>query len=79
MRTIIDIPQQALAQLDGLCKREGISRAEAIRRAVSIYLRQQTPADSDEAFGLWQNRKTQGREYEDALRDEWGSPDEPGS
>jgi len=72
MRTIIDIPDQALKALDRLCKREQISRAEAIRRAVRLFLRQQLPSGVDnEVFGLWREREAQGRDYEDRLRNEW--------
>lgn len=78
MRTIIDLPEMALHELDSLCKRERISRAEAIRRAVRNYLRQQQPRDADQqAFGLWRDRAISGTDYEDALRDEWPS-NEPG-
>ena len=34
MRTIIEVPPAQLDELDRLCKREGISRAEAIRQAM---------------------------------------------
>jgi hypothetical protein len=71
MRTIIDVPEQALKSLDRLCKREGISRAEAIRRAVRLFLGQQLPPDDGDIFGLWREREIQGRDYEDRLRDEW--------
>ncbi len=78
MRTIIDVPEQALKALDRLCQRERISRAEAIRRAVRLFLGQQLPASDDEIFGLWRDREIQGRDYEDKLRDEWSNR-EPGS
>lgn len=71
MRTIVDIPEQALKALEHLCQRERISRAEAIRRAVRLFLQQKLPADANGAFGLWRDRDTQGRDYEDRLRDEW--------
>ena len=71
MRTIIDVPDQTLKALDRLCKREQISRAEAIRRAVRLFLRQQLPHGDNEVFGLWRERETRGRDYEDRLRNEW--------
>ncbi len=73
MRTIIDVPEQALKALDRLCQRERISRAEAIRRAVRLFLGQQLPTDDDNVFGMWRNHKTQGRDYEDKLRGEWSN------
>jgi hypothetical protein len=71
MRTIVDLPKNALAALTRLCRREKISRAEAVRRAVSLYLGQQARQPEAEVFGLWRGRKLEGRAYEDRLRDEW--------
>jgi metal-responsive CopG/Arc/MetJ family transcriptional regulator len=49
-RTIIDIPETQLHDLDARCASLGISRAEAIRRAVEAFLRESASAG---AFGLW--------------------------
>jgi hypothetical protein len=38
MRTIVDLPPEQIKALDGYRKREGISRAEAVRRAVACFL-----------------------------------------
>ncbi len=38
MRTIIDLPQTQIKALDLYRKREGISRAEAVRRAVEAFI-----------------------------------------
>jgi metal-responsive CopG/Arc/MetJ family transcriptional regulator len=51
-RTIIDLPPAQLRDLDAMCASLGISRAEAIRRAVQAFLLK--PADNDaRCFGLW--------------------------
>jgi metal-responsive CopG/Arc/MetJ family transcriptional regulator len=51
-RTIIDLPPSQLRDLDALCASLGISRAEAVRRAVQAFLLE--PVDSDfHCFGLW--------------------------
>ena len=71
MRTLIDLPQQAVAALAEICRRERISRAEAIRRAVALYVTQRKSTSEEEVFGLWRKRKLEGRAYEDKLRDEW--------
>jgi hypothetical protein len=69
MRIKIDLPKKAIDALAEVCRREKISRAEAIRRAVAVYLRQHRPPEvSDEAFGIWQGRAKDGREYEEGLR-----------
>ena len=51
-RTIIDLPSSQLKDLDSRCRSEGISRAEAIRRAIHTYLRESS-GDSGQGFGLW--------------------------
>jgi len=73
MRTIIDLPEQDIHALDGHCSREHISRAEAVRRAVSGYLKKHQ-GDGDAAFGLWQGRQKEGLSYQDDMRDEWSEP-----
>jgi metal-responsive CopG/Arc/MetJ family transcriptional regulator len=71
MRTIIDLPDELVQALDRLSRREHISRAEAVRRAVTVYLEQELPAETVEAFGLWRDRQADALAYEDALREEW--------
>jgi metal-responsive CopG/Arc/MetJ family transcriptional regulator len=51
-RTIIDIPEDLLREIDALCKLLGISRAEATRRALRDYA-QRNGHVKTEAFGLW--------------------------
>jgi metal-responsive CopG/Arc/MetJ family transcriptional regulator len=70
MRTIVDLPTSQLEALDSLCRREGISRAEAVRRAVGEHLERHR-SDRHGAFGLWRTRAVDSLEYERALRDEW--------
>ena len=78
MRTIIELPEDQVEALANLCRTEGISRAEAIRRAVAEYMDKQRHATAAGAFGLWRDRPVDGLEYERQLRDEWVSgPEEP--
>ena len=70
MRTIVDLPEDQLDALSDLCRREGISRAEAIRQAVAQYTRGKRLA-THPAFGLWHDRPIDGLVYERPLRDEW--------
>ena len=51
-RTIVDIPSSQLAEIDALCERLRISRAEAVRRALEAYLERRADARPD-GFGLW--------------------------
>lgn len=38
MRTIVDLPEKQIKALDAYRKKEGISRAEAVRRAVAAFV-----------------------------------------
>ena len=71
MRTIIEVPADQLTTLDALCRRERISRAEAIRRAVSAYIRPSQETESARAFGVWKDRGEDGLAYQERLRSEW--------
>jgi metal-responsive CopG/Arc/MetJ family transcriptional regulator len=73
MRTIIELPEDQLRGLSVLCRREKISRAEAIRRAVSGLLDEQKAGDDGltMAFGLWKGRTADSRHYVEHLRKEW--------
>ncbi len=51
-RTIVDLPTSQLRDLDALCASLGISRAEAVRRAVQAFLLKTSEGDS-RGFGLW--------------------------
>ncbi len=71
MRTIVDIPANLLEELDTFAERENISRAEAVRRAMSEYLEKRRSSRADAAFGIWKSKKLDALAYEDSLRDEW--------
>ncbi len=71
VRTIIDLPDDQLTALEAICRRDGISRAEAIRRAVADHVRHQDPGGRRQAFGLWTGRRVTGLAYERRLRGEW--------
>jgi hypothetical protein len=74
MRTIIELPGEQLDQLAELCQAEGISRAEAIRRAIAEYTRGRRAKEVTAAFGLWRNRPVDALKYERGLREEWERP-----
>lgn len=79
VRTIIDLPEDQVRALKAYCERKGISRAEAVRRAVARLLE----TESDErtrrqeaikaAFGIWKDRRD-AQETLDELRAEWDRP-----
>ena len=71
-RALVGIPEADLQSLDAISQSQHVSRAELIRRAVSMYLAQSKPiAAQTDAFGLWQSRQVDGLAYQNQLRDEW--------
>jgi Arc/MetJ-type ribon-helix-helix transcriptional regulator len=72
MRTIVDLPERERDQLDALCRQRGLSRAEAIRQALRLWLHQQTPSHAA-VFGLWRDRAEGALELQEALRQEWSA------
>ena len=71
MRTIIELPAEQVEELEAVCRRDGISRAEAIRRAIADHLRHRPRAGADPAFGAWRARRMDGLKYQERLRREW--------
>ncbi len=71
MRTIVDLPEEQLLALAELCDREQISRAEAVRRALSIMLNAEKMKKREDAFGGWQAKKIDSRKLVNGLREEW--------
>ena len=75
MRTIVDLPQSQIDALAELSAREGLSRAELIRRAVASFLEANAP-QQEKAFGLWAGLSENGLAedglaYQQRLRSEW--------
>ncbi len=73
MRTIIELPEDQLRALDAWREARGISRAEAVRRAVSNLLADEVHvrAAVESAFGLWRDRGVDGLDEQERLRREW--------
>jgi hypothetical protein len=71
VRTIVDLPEEQIKALAEICRRQGISRAEAVRRAVAEYANHHTAVKADQAFGLWRRRGVDGLAYQRRLRREW--------
>jgi hypothetical protein len=75
MRTIIDLDDTQLRRLDAWAKLQSLSRAEAVRRAVTQLLDRAAPAGSA-GFGLWLQAgpltpQRDGLAIQRSLRDEW--------
>lgn len=76
MRTIVDLPETQLRALDSYRKREGISRAEAVRRAVEAFVPTRGKGGTDfathPAFGSSKRyRKEDSVKTVRRLREEW--------
>jgi metal-responsive CopG/Arc/MetJ family transcriptional regulator len=70
MRTLVDIPEGELEELNALSRSRKMSRAELIRQAVSGFLAQ-NKAGLESSFGLWKSRGVDGVKYQEKLRSEW--------
>lgn len=73
MRTIVDLPEDQLAALDAWREARGVSRAEAVRRAVAKLLDTDDAREQalDAAWGLWKARAVDGLTAQERLRGEW--------
>ena len=71
MRTLVDIPDNLLSEIDKLAKREKISRAEAVRRAMTEYIAARSAPRPHAAFGIWKSKRIDALDYEDSIRGEW--------
>jgi Ribbon-helix-helix protein, copG family len=70
MRTIVDLPQEQIRKLALFCRREKISRTEAVRRAVDRFLRGSSTGDLRPFFGASRTHGNVSRQVS-RLRREW--------
>jgi metal-responsive CopG/Arc/MetJ family transcriptional regulator len=70
MRTIVDLPQEQVRKLALVCRREKISRAEAVRRALDRFLRSSSVRDLRSFFGASKTRGNVSRRVA-RVRREW--------
>lgn len=75
-RTIVALHEQDKSWLEQYSRLHHQSMAETIRQAITCY-RSQFSAKSEhqvlrETAGLWHGRATDGLDYQQELRDEWG-------
>ena len=76
MRTIVDLPSEQIEALDSYGRREGVSRAEAMRRAVAAFIpvkgRKKLDLKTHAAFGSSKKyRKEDSVVTVRRLREEW--------
>ncbi len=75
-RTLVDLEEKDLAELDGLAAGWRTSRAAVLREAVTEYLvkRERIPASPPkplEGFGALKEQLPDGLTFQDNLRSEW--------
>ncbi|MDA7682345.1 ribbon-helix-helix protein, CopG family [bacterium] len=74
MRTIIDVPDHMLTQLDLIREKQKCSRASIIREAIDAFLDRNTQiSELNQSLGLWKNKVSDGLSYQENLRKEWPS------
>ena len=71
MRTLVTFEDEQIRALDTLARRQRVSRAELIRRAVDRFLEDKTSGDDLPSFGLWDGAAGDGLAYQEELRSEW--------
>ena len=73
MRTLVDIPDEDIEQLDALAAKGKRSRAAAIREAIKLYLVRNSDNDwIERGYGYWADRTDirDGLEYQLAIRED---------
>jgi metal-responsive CopG/Arc/MetJ family transcriptional regulator len=71
MRTLVDVGDTQLQELDELSKEEKRSRAALIREAIDDFLAKRRSKHEGDAFGLWGEHKIDGLVYQEKVRNEW--------
>jgi metal-responsive CopG/Arc/MetJ family transcriptional regulator len=71
MRTLVDLSDAQLRELDELSKAEKRSRAALIREAIDDFLAKRRRKHQGDAFGLWGQRQIDGLVYQERVRREW--------
>lgn len=71
MRTIIEVPEEVVRNLDRVGSQQSKSRAAIIREAIHLYLENKELRNADAAFGIWRSKRKEGLNYQEQLRSEW--------
>jgi len=71
MRTLVDLGETQLQELDELSKEEKRSRAALIREAIDDFLNKRRSKLEGDAFGLWGKHRIDGLIYQKKVRSEW--------
>ena len=69
-RTIIDIPDEQLREINRVCRALKISRAEAVRRGVNAFLERNQTVEEN-GYGLWRGIQVEARRLLANIRAKW--------
>ena len=69
-RTIVDIPDEQLREIDRVCRTLKISRAEAVRRGLATFLAQHQAVEEN-GYGLWRDAGTGAKGLAQSIRTKW--------
>jgi Arc/MetJ-type ribon-helix-helix transcriptional regulator len=81
VRVTIYLPDEQVEFLKVYCQEQGVSRAEAIRQAISLLLKEKADSKArlldavKAAAGSWQGEPKDGLEYQLQIRAEWDRDD----
>ncbi|SAK63233.1 helix-turn-helix protein, CopG [Caballeronia pedi] len=70
-RILIDLPDEQIDDLAALGEEQQRSRAAVIRDAITAYVASNKRRPAVDVFGLWEDRKIDGLQYQQELREEW--------
>ncbi|KAK44823.1 ribbon-helix-helix protein, CopG family [Caballeronia sp. LZ029] len=70
-RILIDLPDEQIDELAALGEAQQRPRAAIIRDAISAYVASKKRRPAVDVFGLWEERKIDGLQYQRELREEW--------
>jgi Ribbon-helix-helix protein, copG family len=71
MRTTIYLTDEQVKGLAAYCGEERISRAEAVRRAIDLYIRERRREALRNSFGAWKHLGIDTDAYLAGIRSEW--------
>ena len=71
-KTLIEIPNEVIAQLDVLAKEKSVSRSVLIRKAIDDMLKELKKPKGKKAFGILKDKLAgDSVDYQRKLRNEW--------
>ena len=71
MRTIIELTNEQIRELDRLRKLQQVSRTALVRQAVDAYLVTEREHQAPAAFGIWREQPRDALAHQETLRQEW--------